>query len=339
MTIHEDSPASRRGFTLIELLVVIGIIALLVGLLLPAVQASREASRRARCANNLKQVMLATHAFEAVNGGFPPSQFWGRPYRTTDHTVGLFAIHCRLLPFLEQTDLYNSINFSLPSGGLGGLEIYHHTAATSAVNAFLCPSDPNTRSGPLSPNSYRACIGLGDTYRPNGKTLAIHNEGAFIPELDGTDRVHLRLSEISDGLSNTLAFSEKPIGSGVTGTYSPFRDWSFAGRVNFPVTADQWVDICTHLASVDPQLDAGASWMMPGAMYTHFYASAPPNSLVPDCGQALLGVEGIFSARSYHPGGVNAAMADGSVRWFSSGTQMMLWRALGTRAGGEVVSP
>ena len=336
MTIHEDSSASRRGFTLIELLVVIGIIALLVGLLLPAVQASREASRRAHCANNLKQVILATHAFEVVNGGFPTTHFFGllpRPKGST--ALGNYSVHFRLLPYLEQNDLYNSINMSLPVGAdLVGLEIYHRTAATCALNAFLCPSDPNTMSGPFAPTSYRACTGLGEMKKRDGLTY-VQFEGAFVPPMYGNS---LRLSEISDGLSNTLAFSEKPVGSGSTRTYSPFRDWSEVNW-NDEMLADQWIVSCSRPVSIKPKLDAGATWMSAGAIHTHFFATAPPNSLIPDCGIVLDDGIGLFSARSYHPGGVNAAMADGSVRWFSSGTQMRLWRSLGTRAGGEVVSP
>ncbi len=335
MTIHEESSANRRGFTLIELLVVIGIIALLIGLLLPAVQASREASRRARCANNLKQVILATHAFEVVNGGFPTTHFFGLlPLPKGPSALGNYSVHFRLLPYLEQNDLYNNINMSLPVGSdLVGLEIFHRTAATCALNAFLCPSDPNTMSGPFAPTSYRACTGLGEMKKRNGLT-DLQFEGAFVPLRYGNS---LRLSAISDGLSNTLAFSEKPVGSGPTGTYSPFRDWSEVNW-NGEMLADQWIVSCSRPVSMKPMLDAGATWMVSGAILTHFYASAPPNSLIPDCGFLLNFGVGLYSARSYHPGGVNTAMADGSVRWFSSGTQMMLWRALGTRAGGEVMS-
>jgi len=329
----------RRGFTVIELLVVIGIIGILVGLLLPAVQSSREAARRALCANNLGQLIRATHSFEASRGGFPPAAFWGRPLALApkDDMVGIFSLHCLLLPFLEQQNIYNNINFNLMSGSFVWLDAYQRTAATQTINTFLCPSDPYTRSKPFGANSYRACTGLGEMSKlADGVYLPI-NDGAFAPIDDGNSRV-LPLSSFRDGLSNTLAFSEKPVGSGINGSYQPFRDWVLRGWNGGLLTADQWIDACSRIVPDDTQLDAGGSWMIPGAIQSHFFASAPPDTLVPDCGSTAfnLGV-GIFAARSYHPGGVNAAMADGSVRWFTSGTNIKTWRSLGTRAGGETV--
>ena len=141
-----------------------------------------------------------------------------------------------------------------------------------------------------------------------------------------------------DGLSNTLAFSEKPIGSGAGGKYSPFRDWVMVSWAGDPGPG-QWLTVCGQLSAADlvnAQFNEGATWMLPAPIYTTFYASAPPDSRVPDCGTSSDGY-GLSVARSYHPAGVNAAMADGSVRWFSSGINPQIWRALGTRTGGEIV--
>jgi len=333
---------SPRGFTLIESLVVIGIIGVLVGLILPAVQGSREASRRASCANNLGQLIRATLAFESSRGGFPPAAFWGRPYTPGEQLNGIFSAHCALLPFLEQKNVYNSINFDLLSGSFDRVElvgVYQRTAATQMISVFLCPSDPNTRSNPFAPASYRACTGLGEIRKLAGVSYLAINDGAFAPIDDGNSRV-LPLSSFRDGLSNTLAFSEKPVGSGAGGTYHPFRDWvNYLGSANDISTADQWANVCSRIVPVDTHLDAGGSWMIPGAIYSHFYASAPPNTRLPDCGSSYLNTGiGIFAARSYHRGGVNAAMADGSARWFSSSIDVKTWRSLGTRAGGEVLS-
>ncbi len=328
----------QRGFTLIESLVAIGIIGILAGLLLPAIQSSRESSRRALCANNLGQLIRATHSFETSRGGFPPAAFWGRPLgQQKDDMVGIFSLHCLLLPFLEQQNIYKNINFNLMSGSFVWLDAYQRTAATQTVNTFLCPSDPYMRSSSFGAISYRACTGLGEISKlADGVYLPI-NDGAFAPVDDGNSRV-LPLSSFRDGLSNTLAFSEKPVGSGINGAYHPFRDWVFRSWNGGLLTADQWVDACSQIVPDDPRLDAGGSWMIPGAVQSHFYASAPPDSLVPDCGSTAFNIGvGIFAARSYHPGGVNAAMADGSVRWFTSGTNMKTWRSLGTRAGGEIV--
>ena len=356
MKTNEGLTASRRGFTIIELLVVMGIIGVVIGLLLPAVLAAREAARRSKCVKNLGQLILATHSFEAANGGFPPSATWGQPIISQLRTTGVFSVQCRLLQFIEHGDLYNSINFRV-SGEVDDLvQQCNYTAAGRSINALLCPSDPNigaatfapynfpTNSAPasLAPNTYRACKGVGgmEIEAVTGH-IELHNvnDGAFTPAGDdGTFLRVQRLSEFRDGLSNTLAFSEKPVGSRTNRAYSPFRDWSYNCLDRRRSTADQYVAACSRLVTVDPRFDAGASWMIPGAIYTNFYAAAPPNSLVPDCGCLLAGGFGVYSARSYHPGGVSAAMADGSVRWFSSGTALMLWRSLGTRAGGEVVS-
>lgn len=162
-------------------------------------------------------------------------------------------------------------------------------------------------------------------------------EGAFVPDID--NRQGPGLASFVDGLSNTLAFSEKPIGSVLGGVYNPRRGWVQYVEA-LPERADDWISACSHLraSELDPVLGAGASWMLHGAIYTHFYASAPPNTIIPDCGRRTDFGLGLFSARSYHPGGVNAAMADGSVRWFASSTSVATWRSLGTKAGREIVS-
>ncbi len=307
--------SSRPGMTLIELLVVIGIIALLVGLLLPAVQTAREAAHRIRCANNLKQLGLATHVYEATWGSFPMLLTPGT----------LMSTQSVLLPYLELMPLYNAINFDIRTGRLSALPRGNATAARQAVDVFLCPSDPVPVNSPYAINTYRVNAGVCRLCDDAGP-------GAF-GSLHTT-----RAADFHDGLSNTLAFSEKPVGSGEGGVYSPFRDW-FRTPSPSPFTADAWVATCAlrrpDLASV--YLDAGGSWMIFGAKYTWFFTLLGPNSRIPDCGE--IGVDngiGVFAARSYHPGGVNAALADGSVRWFTSGIAPMTWRGLGTRAGGEI---
>jgi prepilin-type N-terminal cleavage/methylation domain-containing protein len=325
----------RQGFTLIELLVAIGTIGLMIGLALPAVQASREAARRAQCANNLKQIALASHSFASAQGGFPAQIFrlpgQGDP---RDGFSGTFSLQCVILPYLDRTDLFNSINFSMSSSSFFWLERFQRTVAMQVVGTYLCPSDPSSgESLPYAPNSYRACTGLGEVAHLGGNRYSLNLDGTF----SGAGVVSL--AGIRDGLSNTLAFSEKPIGSGDGRSYDPFRDWVDRRRGN-NLTADDWLNACSHLSAADltsAQLDGGRSWMINGAPFTDFYASAPPNSRVPDCGYTGLnnGI-GIFAARSYHPGGVNAAMDDGSIRWFSSTVNMSTWRSLGTRAGGEI---
>jgi prepilin-type processing-associated H-X9-DG protein len=322
-----------RGLTLIETLVVIGIIGVLIGLLLPAVQGAREAGRRTRCTNNLRQLIGATHQFEASRGGFPPAESHdNNPVVPKEWVLVSFSPQCLLLPYLEQSALFNAINFRYPSDTEAYILPYQQTAAQTRVELFLCPSDPNSRNGRRAPNSYRACTGIGGI----PTVIDRSTRGAFDwIEQNPTSPHVLRLAEFQDGLSNTLAFSEKPITGG--GPYNPFRDWSFEFDAPPLLTADDWVAYCSNLRTPNLRWGAGSTWMVPGQIYTHFLASVPPNSRIPDCGKGLQG-DGVSAARSYHPGGVNAAMADGSVRWVGTSTTMSVWRSLGTRSGGEVLT-
>lgn len=322
----------RRGFTLIELLVVIAILGILAGLTLPAVQASREASRRARCLNNLKQLILATHNFESSHGGFPS---WTRGSIAPGMTAAALnssSLQAQILRELDQVPLYNSINFDIRCVAVEDFPLGNATSAVQRVDLFLCPSDPGARSGAFGPNSYRANIGLGeDSISIDADGAAVHRRienGAFI----GTRRL-LPLAGFTDGLSNTVAFSEKPIGSGEGRPYSSFRDWLDSP----PASPEEgWVETCSHLEETrGAYLDAGGTWLICGPRYTAFFASVPPNSPTPDCGTVSMHGTGVFAARSYHPGGVNAAMADGSVRWIASGIDARSWRKLGTRNAGD----
>ncbi len=324
----------RKGFTLVESLVVLGLIAILVALLLPAVQSAREAARRSRCANNLKQMILATHSFEASHGGFPP---FSQGKRVPTGGASQTSIHCELLPYLEQQAIHAAINFNSSCMYLENVKPIQTTAASQAVAAFLCPSDPGSSRTLYGGNSYRANIGFGDfleTYQTKTGKVGYNLDqcGAFT-----IVQPCLPLSGFRDGLSNTLAYAEKPIGSREAGVYDPFRDW-----VPMSPTADMkaagWVKDCSNLDmshALNARLDSGQTWLLSGGSYTLFYPYEPPNTPIPDCGQLLMNGIGLFSARSYHPGGVNAAMADGSVRWVSSGIATATWRSLATRDRGD----
>ena len=280
-------PRSRSGFTLIELIVVVGLISILVGLLLPAVQSARESARRSLCSKNLGQLMLATQAFESAHGGFPPSSFTGRPYSGQDRTIGVFSTHCMILPHLDQSVLFNNINFSLTITSQRSDDHPNSTAANHSVASFLCPSDPRGRSATLAPNSYRACTGVGgETHSPDGYRMIF--DGVFLPAYTVQNGLFfssvMPLSRITDGLSNTLAFSEKPIGSISVAQGSPFLDWYRRVVDELILTPDQWSRACSSLVSSELQLGAGSTWKMPGAIYTNFFAANPPNSPIPDCG-------------------------------------------------------
>lgn len=248
-----------------------------------------------------------------------------------------FTLQCLLLPYLEQGDLYNAINIHLPGGSFGFFEQFQRTAATRRIAAFTCPSDPLAHAGRLAPVSYRACTGTGEMEEASGRLRFLH-PGAFDYLNHGQEPLAvLPVSRIRDGLSNTLAFSEKPIGTPSGGAYHPFRDWAFVPSDDRTQSGDEWIRTCSGLTTVDPRFDAGGSWMIPGVIFTLFFATAPPNARVPDCGHEGDGGNGLFAIWSYHPGRVNAAMADGSVRSFTSGTAPAIWRGLASRDGGEVV--
>lgn len=329
MTTRSARRHAPRGSSLIELLVVIGVIAILVGLVLPAVQASREAARQVRCASHLRQLVTAVHGFESAYGGFPGAT-WVR--KISARSWVSTSIYVPLLPYLEESAIYDALNLDVPFGDLSRFPPSNATAASRAIGVLLCPSDPNTRAAPFGCSSYRACVGLGEFRhasdgRPNSWEGNPAEWGAFNPT-----PVLVRPAEIRDGLANTLAFSEKKIGRGES-FYDPSRDWIDVGVM---ATSSEYLEICSNLRSAQQaRADGGRGWIINGGIYTWFFASAPPNSLIPDCGTPSLNGRGVFAARSYHPGGVHAAMADGAVRRFTSTIAADTWRALGTRSGGE----
>lgn len=329
-------PRLVRGFTLIEVLVVIGIIGMLASLLLPAVQAAREAARRMRCASNLKQIGIALHSYEGAWGVFPPAHIasplpqYPSPEGSTHGAT--FSAHTAMLPFLEQTALHNAINFGVPNTSMRDFVPAHsnYTAAHQVVAVFLCPTDPLAIPLPFGPTNYRTNNGLCVSCAP-AKT-----NGAF--NYAGT-----RAADFRDGLSSTVSFSEKLTGSAVQGQFEPHRDWIL--RTQNPAsggsTVDDWVAYCAQTTVADlasgAKPDNGRTWMLGREFYTNFFTSVPPNSSIPDC-QGNAQAFGVFAARSFHPGGVNALFADGSTRFISNRIGVEVWRALGTRAGGELVS-
>ncbi len=323
----------RHGFTVIELLVTVGIIGLLASLLLPAVQASREAARRVHCANNLRQLGVAAHSYESAWGMFPPAPMAFRVSTAPRRGIAYFSAQTGLLAQLEQVPLYNSINFSVPTGSLTDIASQgaNLTAASQLVGSFVCPSDWAAYAAPYGPSNYRANAGICG-YCEDGRMDGAFAHGGTTP------------ASFVDGLSSTIAFSEKLVGGANPGAFAPDRDWINAFKnLQSPlsISADGWVAYCAQRSFpsdlVAVKLDAGRSWMLGGCVYTEFLVSAPPNSQVPDCGKQAAGGVGVFTARSLHPGGVNAAIADGSVHFFKNGINIQLWRALGTRGGGELV--
>lgn len=338
-----DERHIRRALTLVELLVVLGVISVLFALLLPAAQSARESAHRVRCANNLRQISLGAQAFVTDWNYFPPNVTWrsDSPSETADRT-STSSVFTVLLPYFGEGVLYNSINFSLPMNSEEWLEEFHLTAASTWVSVLLCPSDSITPNRVLAPVSYRGSLGTTRVVESSG-VISARNDGSVTGSVSPHGDIVVKISDFLDGTSQTLAFSEKLVGSGLGGRYSPFRDFfeprGYQGRLT--LDPDGWVTLCSTYGvrpALEGRLTGGDSWMIVGNPATTFTTAAGPNSRTPDCGWAALPTDGgVYSARSCHAGGVNAALCDGSVRWFSNGTNLALWRAVGTVAGGEIV--
>jgi prepilin-type N-terminal cleavage/methylation domain-containing protein len=351
------SSRPRRGFTLIELLVVIAIIGVLIALLLPAVQAAREAARRAQCVNNLKQLGLAVHNYSSSVGSLP----WGDGPWWIE-----WSAHTLLLPYVEQGPLYNSINFTnaLPYGG-GSLVINHPantTAAYTKISTFLCPSDFDRLTDPNGHNNYMANSGSApnSTYGGNAGANGWNGPvaGPFIYSDNGTvvnfGGTYIDFASITDGLSNTAAFSErvKAIGNNFGNTTAPFDGTKPTASIATPAavpnaqetTPQAYYQICrsTQPTPVGQNQDranfnddniSGAMWMSGQPAPTRYLHVMPPNTWTCRSGLQMSHV-----ASSRHPGIVNVQMCDGSVKAIKQTIDVRVWWALGSRAGGETIS-
>ena len=348
-----------RGFTLIELLVVIAIIAVLIALLLPAVQAAREAARRAQCVNNLKQLGLAIMNYESSNGVLPPTlaHYDGDP-ATTAGKCGLYGIKPRLLPFMEQQSLYNSINFGYSWNSSNGY--VNKTVYSTAVNNFNCPSDANlpnvSRGGVIiAGTSYGNNIGTSRTF--TGGTL---DGPAYAVDFSGFGPV-VGLSMIVDGTSNTAIFSEWVKGKGTGGGSPPVasagKSAVYVSSLTFHASGGAYTPALSgSMAATLQGINAGCTnggspvwdrigyswmdgWVGGGGGYSHLMA---PNSI--NCvysnevgNGAPLEDHGLIGPSSNHPGGVNMGFLDGSVKFIKNSMNLGAFGAIGTRAGGEIV--
>ncbi len=347
----------RSGFTLIELLVVIAIIGVLIALLLPAVQAAREAARRSQCVNNLKQIGLGLHNYHSSNDCFPTGGINNGNAIPTGNTAwnGMSA-QALMLPYMEQGAIYNSINFSIYSIGgtytvngitvTGGGDWINTTARLTVINTFLCPSDPNARSG-ANINSYMSSMGTTAQANP-GTTTGLFSCGTTYGVRD-----------CLDGTSNTVAYSEKLCGNpsnknyrgnAITnaGTVVGGLDMSQATLAATLITDLQTCSTAFTSAATttgtNVVTNCGQWWIVGGQTFSMFNTIVTPNSKQyafgtcrKDCANCSPDSSQYINASSQHSGGVNCLMADGSVKFIKDSIAQMVWMGLGTRGGGETI--
>jgi len=330
--------SSSAGFTLVELLVVIAIIGIMVGLLLPAVQAAREAARRMSCQNNIKQLGLALHNYESSFKMFPPSTITDGGAASQPWSGLAF-----LLPYLEGNSTFEKINFSVG---------YHHGTnqslfppngiATVRVPMLLCPSEPQDRSRINTttnlpehyPLNYTMNVGRYLVYNPVSRT---DGAGAFAVN------ARIKPNAFLDGLSNTMAFGEvKAFTPRWQDAVLPVTPPTSPEAVAASISGGAWSDNSGH-----------TEWVCGRAIHTGFTTTFGPNTKVPyTIGGQVFDIDvtssregrnttdttyAVITTRSYHVGMVHVGLMDGSVRGMTNSIDLNTWQSLGTRAGHEVI--
>ncbi len=326
------------GFTLIELLVSIGVVAILVSLLGPAIQTSRERSRLISCRNNLKQLVLAAHSYESSHKTFPyTSAAWIDPGSVRHPPI---SPHASMMAFLDPTvskslDFSSATDVSIWAVRPTFQTVNHQRLSQMKMPVMSCPSDEQ-RPGATN---YRANLGISVNILPASNTVeSISQQGAFV---NGRSVV---TAEFRDGLSQTALFSERVLGNADQAVYDPFRN-SFSEASGSPtIETPMCLAYCQSNATQTPTFQhsfCGGTWLWGGFLNTWYLHVVPPNSRVPDCSPygpgSVDGGPGLVTARSFHVNGVNMAMADSAVRFMSQSVSASVFSAIGTRRLAEVV--
>jgi len=346
---------SRRdsGFTLIELLVVIAIIAVLIALLLPAVQAAREAARRSQCINNLKQIGLAIHNYHQAIDSLPPGHF-GTGWNDWNAMT-------MLLPYMEQGTLYNTINFANVGDAADPVYKPNTTAFRTKINGLLCPSDPDRLTNVFGHSNYYGNSGnTPESIFDNKSHGASNGLFASVNHENGKPNANaVSFRDITDGLSQTAAFSErvKGINSGFNG-FDAVRPTSAEMSVNIDATAgangvfndaipNVYFAACRAASPYLPTSNFNTSGAISAGEYWwdgHFETGNYNHIMTPntwscdDAANDWVNDSGASTVSSHHAGGINSCFADGSVRFIKDSVAATVWWALGSRSGGEVIS-
>jgi prepilin-type N-terminal cleavage/methylation domain-containing protein len=324
---------ARRGFTVIELLVVTAIAAVLIGLLLPAAQRARETASRTKCLNNLKQLGLGLHIYVDTFAVFPPAGYY-----PAGHTEDPWSAQARLLPYLEQANLQNLIDFNASS------DAAPPAVRQTRVPVFLCPSEPQDHldsAGAHWPLNYAVC---GGTWFVLDPATGRGGDGAFPPCADSPAGM-VRPTDVIDGLSNTLAMAEVK-------AFAPYlRDSGHPAGSHVPPPSSS-AEVLAYGGAF--RSDGHVEWVDSRTNHTGFTTVFTPNTVAPfvqngisydvdftsqrEGKSATRLTYAAVTARSYHAGVVQALLLDGSARPVGNSIDLTVWRALGTRAGGEVAT-